>query len=68
MRGRTNPQAILEKCFERGIVLRRFDHTEPTLHDAFVALVGSSPADVGLVDSSPADITLVDSSPAEESV
>jgi ABC-2 type transport system ATP-binding protein len=44
VRERTNPQSILEKCFENGIVLRRFDHTEPTLHDAFVALVGSSPA------------------------
>ncbi len=37
----TNPQSILEKCFESGIALRRFDHSEPSLHDAFVALVGA---------------------------
>jgi ABC-2 type transport system ATP-binding protein len=38
---RTNAQAILERCFASGIVLRRFDHSEPSLHDAFVALVGA---------------------------
>jgi ABC-2 type transport system ATP-binding protein len=41
LREHTSAQAILEKCFERGIVLRRFDHSEPSLHDAFVALVGA---------------------------
>jgi len=33
-------QTVLEKCFQSGIVLRRFDHSEPSLHDAFVAMVG----------------------------
>jgi ABC-2 type transport system ATP-binding protein len=37
---RTSAQQILEQCFARGIVLQRFDHSEPSLHDAFVALVG----------------------------
>lgn len=40
----TDSQDILQKCFESGIVLQRFDHTEPTLHDVFVALVGSEAA------------------------
>jgi len=37
----TSAQTILEKCFQSGIVLRRFDQSEPSLHDAFVALVGT---------------------------
>jgi len=37
----TSAQTILEKCFKAGIVLRRFDQSEPSLHDAFVALVGA---------------------------
>jgi ABC-2 type transport system ATP-binding protein len=45
LRGHANAQAsaqtILERCFQSGIVLRRFDHAEPSLHDAFVALVGA---------------------------
>jgi ABC-2 type transport system ATP-binding protein len=41
LRGETSAQSILEKCFQSGIVLRRFDHSEPSLHDAFVALVGA---------------------------
>lgn len=36
-----NPQNILQKCFEAGIALNRFDYTRPTLHDVFVHLVGS---------------------------
>jgi len=44
LRGQTDAQAVLEKCFQSGIVLRRFDHTEPSLHDAFVALVGAETA------------------------
>jgi ABC-2 type transport system ATP-binding protein len=39
-----NPQRILEKCFSSGIALSRFDHTEPSLHDVFVALVGAEAA------------------------
>jgi len=41
LREQTSAQAVLEKCFESGIVLHRFDHSEPSLHDAFVALVGA---------------------------
>jgi ABC-2 type transport system ATP-binding protein len=41
LRGQASAQAILEKCFAGGIVLRRFDHSEPSLHDAFVAMVGA---------------------------
>ena len=41
LRERTSAQTILAKCFASGIVLRRFDHSEPSLHDAFVALVGA---------------------------
>jgi ABC-2 type transport system ATP-binding protein len=37
----TSAHTILEKCFQAGIVLRRFDQSEPSLHDAFVALVGA---------------------------
>ena len=40
LRSETSAQTILERCFQSGIVLRRFDHSEPSLHDAFVALVG----------------------------
>lgn len=35
-----DPQSLLETCFQAGIRLRRFDHTDPTLHDVFVHLVG----------------------------
>jgi ABC-2 type transport system ATP-binding protein len=41
LHGQASAQAILERCFQSGIVLRRFDHSEPSLHDAFVALVGT---------------------------
>lgn len=44
LRERTSAQAVLERCFTSGIVLRRFDHSEPSLHDAFVALVGADAA------------------------
>ncbi|MCH2101566.1 MAG: ATP-binding cassette domain-containing protein [Planctomycetes bacterium] len=33
-------QQILQTCFARGVKLRSFDHSEPTLHDVFVELVG----------------------------
>jgi len=35
-----NPQLILQRCFDNGISLTRFDYTQPTLHDVFVQLVG----------------------------
>jgi len=41
LQGQANAQTILEKCFQGGIVLRRFDHSEPSLHDVFVSLVGA---------------------------
>ena len=36
-----NPQVILQRCFENGIPLTRFDYTQPSLHDVFVHLVGT---------------------------
>lgn len=36
----SDPQAILQRCFGAGITLSRFDHTQPSLHDVFVHLVG----------------------------
>jgi len=36
----TNPQTILQCCINAGIPLTRFDHTQPSLHDVFVRLVG----------------------------
>ena len=41
LHGESSAQIILERCFQSGIVLRRFDHSEPSLHDAFVAMVGT---------------------------
>jgi len=41
LRGQTSAQSILEKCFQNGIVLKRFDHTEPSLHEAFVSMVSA---------------------------
>jgi ABC-2 type transport system ATP-binding protein len=40
LREDADPQVILQTCFAQGIRLRRFDQTEPTLHDVFVQLVG----------------------------
>jgi ABC-2 type transport system ATP-binding protein len=40
-----NPQLILQRCFESGIVLTRFEHTQASLHDVFVHLVGSEARD-----------------------
>jgi ABC-2 type transport system ATP-binding protein len=35
-----DPQAILELCFARGIRLRGFNQSDPTLHEVFMHLVG----------------------------
>ena len=35
-----DPQGILQTCISKGIRLRSFDHTDPSLHDVFVHLVG----------------------------
>ncbi len=40
VRDGADPQGILEACFRNKIRLRQFDHTEPSLHDVFVTLVG----------------------------
>jgi ABC-2 type transport system ATP-binding protein len=36
----SDPQQILRHCFSSGIALRSFEQRNPTLHDAFVKLVG----------------------------
>ncbi|MCH8333301.1 ATP-binding cassette domain-containing protein [Candidatus Sumerlaeota bacterium] len=46
MRDDADPQSILQACYERGIRLRRFDHTDPTLHEVFVNLVGDEAREV----------------------
>ena len=35
-----NPQEILRHCFEKNILLTRFEFSEPSLHDVFMHLVG----------------------------
>lgn len=40
VRDNADASAILRACFERGIQLRGFHQTEPTLHEVFVQLVG----------------------------
>jgi ABC-2 type transport system ATP-binding protein len=40
LREKTDPQALLQACFERGIRLRSFSQSDPTLHEVFVRLVG----------------------------
>jgi ABC-2 type transport system ATP-binding protein len=37
---KADPQAILQLCFARGIRLRGFNQTDPTLHEVFMRLVG----------------------------
>lgn len=41
LRDHADPQAILQTCFARGIKLRSFNQSEPTLHEVFMRLVGS---------------------------
>ena len=40
IRESADPQSILQTCFAKGIRLRSFNQSEPTLHDVFVHLVG----------------------------
>lgn len=47
IRENADPQAILQTCFARGIRLRSFNQTEPTLHDVFVRLVGPEAKEAG---------------------
>jgi ABC-2 type transport system ATP-binding protein len=37
---KTDAQAVLQMCFARGIRLKAFNQTEPTLHDVFMRMVG----------------------------
>ena len=41
-------QAILQACNEFRIRLRRFDHSDPTLHEVFVTLVGPEAREASL--------------------
>jgi ABC-2 type transport system ATP-binding protein len=43
-----DPQAILEACYRNDIRLQRFDHTQPSLHDVFVKLVGPEAREAAL--------------------
>jgi ABC-2 type transport system ATP-binding protein len=44
---KADPQSILQACFSKGIHLRSFTQTEPSLHDVFVQLVGPDAREVG---------------------
>lgn len=41
LRDNADPQAILQACFTKGIRLRSFNQSDPTLHEVFVHLVGA---------------------------
>ena len=43
-----NPEEILQLCFRQGISLRRFDLSEPSLHEVFVHLVGPEAKEASL--------------------
>jgi ABC-2 type transport system ATP-binding protein len=47
IRESADPQSILQTCFARGIRLRSFNQSEPTLHDVFVHLVGPEAKEAG---------------------
>jgi ABC-2 type transport system ATP-binding protein len=40
LRENAEPEAILQSCFARGIRLRSFNQSDPTLHEVFMRLVG----------------------------
>lgn len=40
LRENADSQQILQACFQRGITLRRFDQSDPSLHEVFIRLVG----------------------------
>ncbi|HNQ74589.1 MAG TPA: ATP-binding cassette domain-containing protein [Verrucomicrobiota bacterium] len=46
LRGAADPQAVLQACFVRGIRLRSFNQSEPTLHEVFMRLVGPEAREV----------------------
>jgi ABC-2 type transport system ATP-binding protein len=41
LRENADPQTILQACFTKGIRLRSFNQSDPTLHEVFVHLVGN---------------------------
>src|SRR5262245_9483916 len=40
LRENAEPEAVLQACFARGIRLRSFNQSDPTLHEVFMRLVG----------------------------
>jgi ABC-2 type transport system ATP-binding protein len=40
LRDAADPQVVLQTCFARGIRLRSFNQSDPTLHEVFMRLVG----------------------------
>ena len=40
LRENSDPQVILQTCFNRGIRLKSFNQSDPTLHDVYMRLVG----------------------------
>jgi ABC-2 type transport system ATP-binding protein len=42
----TEPGALLAACVERGVIPTRFDSSEPTLHEVFVAVAGAAGEDL----------------------
>jgi len=48
LREHADPQAVLQACFAKGIRLRNFSQTDPTLHDVFMRLVGPEAKEAGL--------------------
>lgn len=48
MRDNADPQLILQACFSKGIRLRHFNHSDPTLHEVFVELVGPEAKEASL--------------------
>ena len=48
LREHADAQSILQTCFARGIRLRSFNQSDPTLHEVFVALVGDDAKKVAL--------------------
>lgn len=40
LRENADPQSVLQSCFARGIRLRGFNQSDPSLHDVFMRLVG----------------------------
>jgi len=48
LREHAETESILQTCFARGIRLRSFNQSEPTLHEVFVRLVGEEAREAGL--------------------